>query len=226
MKRARNEDDKERRRAEILAEARGALEESDYRDLRLSDLARNLGLVKGTLYRYFPTRQDLFMAVYREELEGWLFSWGSILGAVADGSPTGGAAKEELVALWSRSLMERRTLVRLVGEFHAVIEPELSDQGLLEFKAYLKSFLDRGAEKVEESIPELRGAGVELILGLYVLIQGCAPLCFPSLRIRGILDAEEELGIFKLEFSTFFPSLLRKLVLGTVGAEAPGLDPL
>ncbi len=226
MKRARNEGDKERRRADILAEARGALEGSDYRDLRLSDLARNLGLVKGTLYRYFPTRQDLFMAVYREELEGWLSSWGSILQAAAVGSPTGGAAKEDLVALWSRSLIERRTLVRLVGEFHAVIEPELSDKGLLEFKTYLKSLLERAAEKVEDSIPEFRDAGVELILGLYVLIQGCAPLCFPSRRIRDILNAEEELGIFKLEFATFFPPLLRKLILGTGGEAAPSRVPL
>jgi AcrR family transcriptional regulator len=51
----------------LLAAAREAFTESD-RSASLEDIARRAGVGIGTLYRNFPTRQDLFEAVYVEEV--------------------------------------------------------------------------------------------------------------------------------------------------------------
>src|SRR5580658_894818 len=38
-------------------------------DASLEDIAKKAGVGPGTLYRHFPTREDLLVAVYRSEVE-------------------------------------------------------------------------------------------------------------------------------------------------------------
>jgi AcrR family transcriptional regulator len=38
-------------------------------DVPLDDVAKKAGVGAGTLYRHFPTREKLFEAVYRDEIE-------------------------------------------------------------------------------------------------------------------------------------------------------------
>jgi AcrR family transcriptional regulator len=52
----------------LLAAARDAFGENGA-DASLEDIARRAGVGIGTLYRNFPTRQDLFEAVYVEEID-------------------------------------------------------------------------------------------------------------------------------------------------------------
>jgi AcrR family transcriptional regulator len=54
-------------RARIIAAARAAIVDSP--DLRLNAVARLAGVGQGTLYRHFPTREDLLAEVYRLEVE-------------------------------------------------------------------------------------------------------------------------------------------------------------
>ncbi|HTJ35215.1 MAG TPA: helix-turn-helix domain-containing protein [Dactylosporangium sp.] len=53
----------------LIAAARDAFAEHGS-GASLEDIARRAGVGIGTLYRNFPTRQDLFDAVYLEEIEG------------------------------------------------------------------------------------------------------------------------------------------------------------
>lgn len=53
----------------LLGAAREAFAERGT-DASLEDVARRAGVGIGTLYRHFPTRQDLFLAVYVEGVEG------------------------------------------------------------------------------------------------------------------------------------------------------------
>jgi AcrR family transcriptional regulator len=53
-------------RARILAAAREALAGSG--DAALNSIAKSAGVGQGTLYRHFPTREALVMAVYRQDV--------------------------------------------------------------------------------------------------------------------------------------------------------------
>jgi AcrR family transcriptional regulator len=53
---------RERRRQEILDAAAKLFARHGYSDTDTQDLADKLGVAKGTLYRYFPTKRDLFLA--------------------------------------------------------------------------------------------------------------------------------------------------------------------
>src|SRR6516225_11656657 len=58
--------DAQRNYASLLKTARSAVSERGD-DIVLEDIARSAGVAIGTLYRHFPTRQDLLEAVFLDE---------------------------------------------------------------------------------------------------------------------------------------------------------------
>ena len=59
---------KEERPGEILAAALETFVERGYAATRLDDVAKRAGVTKGTLYLYFPNKEELFKAVVRAAL--------------------------------------------------------------------------------------------------------------------------------------------------------------
>jgi AcrR family transcriptional regulator len=57
---------KEARPAEIIAAALASFAERGYAATKLEDVAAAAGISKGTIYLYFPTKEDLFRAVVRQ----------------------------------------------------------------------------------------------------------------------------------------------------------------
>jgi AcrR family transcriptional regulator len=72
--------DAQRNRARLLGAARDAFTERGS-EASLEDIARRAEVGVGTLYRHFPTRQDLVEAVYVEEVEALCRSAGESAGA-------------------------------------------------------------------------------------------------------------------------------------------------
>ena len=59
---------KDARPSEIATAALALFSERGFAATRLEDVARRAGIGKGTLYLYFPTKEDLFRAVLRQDL--------------------------------------------------------------------------------------------------------------------------------------------------------------
>jgi AcrR family transcriptional regulator len=59
--------DAQRNRARLLDVARDAF--TDDPDASLNTIAKRAGVGAGTLYRHFPTREDLLLGVYQHEIE-------------------------------------------------------------------------------------------------------------------------------------------------------------
>jgi AcrR family transcriptional regulator len=66
--RARNDEDKQVRRAEILTQAAALLGKHPYARITMSQVAAGSGLAKGTLYLYFRSKEELFLALLQREL--------------------------------------------------------------------------------------------------------------------------------------------------------------
>ena len=71
-----NPDTRERRlvqrREDILAEATLLFAEHGYSRAKIDDVAARLNVGKGTIYRYFPTKESLFLAVVDKALDDLL----------------------------------------------------------------------------------------------------------------------------------------------------------
>jgi AcrR family transcriptional regulator len=66
----RRERRKEARPGELLAAALDLFVEKGFAATRAEEVAQRAGVSKGTLFLYFPTKEDLFKAVVRENISG------------------------------------------------------------------------------------------------------------------------------------------------------------
>lgn len=212
MKRAQSTAQKEERRKAILDSAREALDTQDYRDIRLKDLADSVGLVKGSFYRYFPTKQDLFMSLYLEELDEWLSAWGASF-------RNANYEDQKIEKIMFESLVARPRLVRLIGSFPGDLEPELSDEGLKNYKRFLKLYLFRSTEALGTLGQKLGAKAPAFLISLFILIQGTAPMAFPIKRIAEILNEDKELAVLRFGFQELFAPLLHAVCRFYLGTE-------
>jgi AcrR family transcriptional regulator len=71
------------RRNRIIEAALAALEEQEYEQIRIGEIARSAGVALGTLYRYFSSKEHLYAAV----LQAWLDSGRRLRGRTAARNP-------------------------------------------------------------------------------------------------------------------------------------------
>lgn len=108
--REQNEKIREERRAEILAAAIGLFAKDGFADTSVSAVAKAAGVSHGTIFLYFPTKEDLFRAAVLEPLLTWEGRYIELLGA--GGSPI--ERIERFVRQQVRDVAARESYVRLV----------------------------------------------------------------------------------------------------------------
>lgn len=110
--RARSPEEKGQRRDDILRAAERLWAKTPYAELSMNQVAREAKLAKGTLYLYFDTKEEMFLALLTEHLQGWL----EVLTALLDeGRPsTPGEVADVLIAS-TRGHEELRRLLILLG---------------------------------------------------------------------------------------------------------------
>lgn len=67
--------DKRLKRAEILHHAADAFSRSGFHNTKMQDIATLADIGKGTIYEYFRTKEELFLAIY----DAWMSSYESIV---------------------------------------------------------------------------------------------------------------------------------------------------
>jgi AcrR family transcriptional regulator len=97
--------DAARNRARILDAAYAAF--SDDADASMNAVAKRAGVGAGTLYRNFPTREDLLLAVYAAEIDALV---GSVDALLAEHAPLDG------FRIWVRRLAEQTRMKHGLGE--------------------------------------------------------------------------------------------------------------
>jgi AcrR family transcriptional regulator len=70
-----SEDHRERRRSQITAGARRAFAEFGYHGATVNVLEREIGLSRGAIFSYFPSKLDLFVALAQEDQGRLLTRW-------------------------------------------------------------------------------------------------------------------------------------------------------
>ncbi len=73
--RAKRQRRKDARPGELLDAALEIFVEKGFAATRVEDVARQAGVSKGTVFLYFPSKEELFKAVVRENIAGGLNEW-------------------------------------------------------------------------------------------------------------------------------------------------------
>ncbi|EHR49403.1 transcriptional regulator [Saccharomonospora marina XMU15] len=158
--RARRADAKRNEKA--LLDAAAAVFVASGVDAPVRDIAAKAGVGMGTIYRHFPTRADLIVAVYRHQVEACAQAGPALLEA----GPTPYAALTKWINLFVDFLVTKHGLAAVLRSDEA---------GFDTLHAY---FLDRLVPVCTELLDAAAGAGeIRPDLDAYELMRGVGNLC-------------------------------------------------
>jgi AcrR family transcriptional regulator len=221
MRRARSDEDKQERRIAILTTAwRMYTRDPSFAAFTMAALAKQAGLAKGTLYLYFRTKEELFLAL----LENGFDAWFDVLDARLDAA---GAewTPEDAADVIVRSIRGRETLARLLSILPTIVEHNVDYDAALRFKRQVMRRAEVTGHRLEARLPFLRpGEGARLLVHLHALVIGVWQLAEPSPVIRRVMETPE-LAPARVDFEEDLRFLLVTLLAGMRTAAAERADP-
>lgn len=193
FQRAHHAEQKEIRRQAILAAALERFSEHSLSEITIASIAREASLSKGSVYSYFATKEEVFLALLRGEIEDWSDTLRSMLTDYKSVQSV-----ERVVADLVNTLRSQQTMLRLLSRLFIDIEENLSMDAVIDFKRWmLESTLKTGV-LLERAlgIAPLEDApagalGAQYMMRLSVLSVGLWPMAHPRGSVAEVLNMPE-----------------------------------
>ena len=103
----------------------------------MNEVAREAKLAKGTLYLYFDTKEELFLALLHEYLQAWFQQLNDLLGTRQPQTP------QEMAAILTDSLQGQDHLRRLLLLLTTVLRSHLSPEVEADFRRETQQWLQQ-----------------------------------------------------------------------------------
>ena len=206
--RARRDEDKAERRLAILDAATRMLAQHGYHEITMAEVARRTGLAKGTLYLYFKSKEELFLAALESELSQWFSELDAL---IRDSTPMSVDVFADGLAA---SLAARPRLLELMSLLHNVLEHNVDVDASRSFKRTLLGHLQDASTGVEAALPDLpAGAAPLLLMRMYALVVGYRQMADPAPNVAEALTAAD-LAPLRVDFEKDFAAALVDLIHG------------
>lgn len=206
--RARREEDKQARRDAILEVAAGLLGRRQFSAITMAEVARRCGLAKGTLYLYFRSKEELFLATLERQLADWFDEVGQSM------MRTGSLDPERFGQMMANSVAQRETLADLLTILHTVLERNIDPDTALAFKRMLRDKLVTGGKVLEAVLPQVsQGGGAILLLRIHALVVGLRQMSDPAPSVAEVL-AQDDLALLRIDFETELAASITALLRG------------
>lgn len=207
--RATNVEDKLAKRQVILTAALQIFKGTSYNEVTMSAVAGKAKLAKGTLFLYYPTKEEMFLALIEEQLIEWFDAVDSELDSLKEN-----ASIPEAASLFANSLQERIDFTRLLAIHSTIIEQNVSYESILKHKRLILQRLAGTGARLEKSLPFLKAhQGAHIVLQCQALVVGLWHLTDPSPMACEVIKAEG-FTAFDLDFILEFQNILTSLLYG------------
>jgi AcrR family transcriptional regulator len=202
--RARRPEQKQQRRAAILAAARELALESGVRNVSLSSVATAVGLAKSNVTRYFGTREE----IYLELAAGCWRDW-------ADEVVRRLTAGDDVVDVLAETLAERTLFCDLLGHAATSLEHNVSVPAARDFKRAVLGVVAELGAAVAQARPDLtEGEGFELVAAASGLAGMLYPAANPPPTLLEVYAQNPDLAAACVPFA---PTLKRALAALAAG---------
>ena len=202
---------KEARPTEILDAALACFAERGFAATRLDDVAKRAGITKGTLYLYFPNKEELFKAVVRQAIVANI-ARGEAL--VAESAEPASVLLERLIHNWAQLIPTPASAIPKLVLSEAGNFPDIA-------RFYLDEVVNRGRELIRSVISKGVARGefraVDIGSGAYCIF---APMVLAMLWRHSFAPHDREALDAKALADAHLQLLLRGLVVGE-GHAAP-----
>jgi len=208
--RALAEHDKEARRHALLDAAESLFLAHPERVASVEEVARAAGLAKGTVYLYFPSKEELLLSLHERHVARF---FDALVRRLAS------RAAVDFDAVWR---VTREHLVRTPGTLalasrcFGLMDRDIPAEAAIAFKVRMGRVLAGAGGGLEGRFPALApGAGVTLLQHSYGLIVGLWQLMHPIARFADALE-RAELAVFRRDYERELEAALKALWRGAM----------
>lgn len=179
---------KQQRIEQILNAAAKRFATEHYNDIRLVDIAADVGITKAALYRYFRNKEMLFLALYDQQLE------------VLEKQAEHFLSTEPLVNALTNAILAVPLYSKLTAILHTILERNLTVQEAVDFKQSLAVKMSSLVGKITPHISLPSGEVVKRFLMLHHCIIGAWANCHPGDVVEQALTEHQELAFFNCSY--------------------------
>lgn len=178
-------------------------------------VAARAGVAKGTVYLYFRSKEEIFLALLEEHLHAWIDH-------VETGLEVEAAGPERLVETLCAHVLAHPAILRLAALSSAVLERNIEATLALRFRRGLARHLTVAGQKLEAALPGLEaGDGARLLRRSHALLLGLWQTTEPAPVVREVLAADE-MALLRVDLEREARAALLALWRGTPGLQSPG----
>jgi AcrR family transcriptional regulator len=210
--------DKVERRHAILDAAERLFVRHPERMASVAEVAAAAGLAKGTVYLYFPGKEEMLLALHERQVAHFFAELMRVL------------AQRKAVTFDDVFTPTRDRLIRLPGYLEltsrcfALMDREIPKATAIEFKTRMAQTLTAAGAELERHFRMPKGAGVTLLVHSYGLIVGLWQLLHPNERL-GAAMKRPELRALNRDYETEIENALRSLWQGWIARAKDAPNP-
>jgi AcrR family transcriptional regulator len=206
-RRAIYDDEKDARRGELLAAARRLFLERDGRLATVHEVADHAGVAKGTVYLYFRTKEELYVAQYEELMVALL----ERIRAVCASARSDEQIRAGIVDALCHFVAAHPELLRLGGLMNGVLEQNVGDEFVEGYKTRLGAALIATADALVAALSLSMEDATQLVLRTYAMAVGLWQQADLPDVVRKLLKRRPDLGFYEIDFASELRSALALL---------------
>lgn len=212
--RAVGAEDKEARRHAILDALEKLFVRHPARMASVAEVAEAAKLAKGTVYLYFPSKEEMLLALHERHVEGFFDELAALLRG--PGPLTFG----EIFEVARRHIVRGPGYLDLTARCMGLMDREIPLERALEFKMRVGQMLAQSGSELERHFPRLApGDGVGLLCNSYGLMVGLWQLMHPNQRFGAAMQ-RPEMRMFQRDYETEVERAVLALWTGVIEAPA------
>ena len=140
------------RREEIINACQRLYQTMSFKEITLKEIGAETSFSRPTIYNYFQTKEEIFLALYEREYDLWNAELEAIL------SENELLSKAELAEQIARSLEKREQLLKLLAMNNYDMEANSRPELLVSFKAAYGKSLENVDKLLQKFCPEMDAA--------------------------------------------------------------------
>lgn len=213
--RAIHAEEKEVRHHAILDAAERLLIAHRQRIANVDEVAAEAGLAKGTVYLYFPSKEELLLALHDRNSERFFTS---LLELLTAGAPV---TFDRLFQVVRRDMVDAPGFLPLAALCFGLMEKSVPIDAAAAHKLRTAERLQTAGTCLERQFPQLaEGQGVALLIHSYALIIGLWQMLHPSPVNKALADAAN-FAILHRDYTAELEGGLRALWDGHLSGATP-----
>ena len=174
------------RREEIINACEKLYQVKSFKEITLRDIAGATSFTRTSIYNYFQTKEEIFLALLTREYNRWIDELSSIFARDF-------MTREEFAEALSKSLENRAQLLKIMSMNHYDMEENSRPENLVEMKVAYGRAMSAVRDCLEKFFPEMTAKQVDdFIYNFFPFMFGIYPYTFVTEKQRA---AMEEAGV-------------------------------